>query len=106
MGIQLGRQEEVNSRETEKILQEAGALSTSECSVSGAWMLRSLHNTATQWYRVRLQGQDSPSNQRLFLSSQVFKWTGSNSFFVKGDLDLLMIGCGRCVSQFSPCLES
>ncbi|XP_020933805.1 TLD domain-containing protein 2 isoform X1 [Sus scrofa] len=25
---------------------------------------------------------------------KVFKWTGSNSFFVKGDLDLLMIGCG------------
>ncbi|XP_012415018.1 TLD domain-containing protein 2 isoform X2 [Trichechus manatus latirostris] len=25
---------------------------------------------------------------------QVFKWTGSNSFFVKGDLDLLMMGSG------------
>ncbi|XP_040103301.1 TLD domain-containing protein 2 isoform X2 [Oryx dammah] len=25
---------------------------------------------------------------------QVFKWTGSNSFFVKGDLDSLMMGCG------------
>ncbi|CAO2578004.1 TLD domain-containing protein 2, partial [Lemmus lemmus] len=25
---------------------------------------------------------------------KVFKWTGSNSFFVKGDLDSLMIGCG------------
>ncbi|OWK03554.1 TLDC2 [Cervus elaphus hippelaphus] len=24
----------------------------------------------------------------------VFKWTGSNSFFVKGDLDSLMMGCG------------
>ncbi|XP_043740352.1 TLD domain-containing protein 2 isoform X1 [Cervus elaphus] len=25
---------------------------------------------------------------------KVFKWTGSNSFFVKGDLDSLMMGCG------------
>ncbi|XP_004370426.1 TLD domain-containing protein 2 isoform X1 [Trichechus manatus latirostris] len=25
---------------------------------------------------------------------KVFKWTGSNSFFVKGDLDLLMMGSG------------
>ncbi|XP_021519813.1 TLD domain-containing protein 2 isoform X1 [Meriones unguiculatus] len=29
---------------------------------------------------------------------KVFKWTGSNSFFVKGDLDSLMLGSGRCVS--------
>ncbi|XP_037668345.1 TLD domain-containing protein 2 isoform X9 [Choloepus didactylus] len=26
---------------------------------------------------------------------KVFKWTGSNSFFVKGDLDSLMMGSGR-----------
>ncbi|XP_059753060.1 TLD domain-containing protein 2 isoform X2 [Balaenoptera ricei] len=25
---------------------------------------------------------------------KVFKWTGNNSFFVKGDLDSLMMGCG------------
>ncbi|EPY78306.1 hypothetical protein CB1_001108054 [Camelus ferus] len=30
----------------------------------------------------------------FFFSSQVFKWTGRNSFFVKGDLDSLMMGCG------------
>ncbi|XP_017447758.1 TLD domain-containing protein 2 isoform X3 [Rattus norvegicus] len=29
---------------------------------------------------------------------KVFKWTGHNSFFVKGDLDSLMMGSGRCVS--------
>lgn len=46
-----------------------------------------------------------PSNRRFLLSSQVFKWTGNNSFFVKGDLDSLMMGCGRCVSQSSPSLE-
>ncbi|XP_036758242.2 TLD domain-containing protein 2 isoform X4 [Manis pentadactyla] len=33
---------------------------------------------------------------------KVFKWTGNNSFFVKGDLDSLMMGSGRCVSQSSP----
>nr|XP_044604561.1 TLD domain-containing protein 2 isoform X3 [Equus asinus]XP_044604562.1 TLD domain-containing protein 2 isoform X3 [Equus asinus] len=32
---------------------------------------------------------------------KVFKWTGSNSFFVKGDLDSLMMGSGRCVSRSS-----
>ncbi|XP_069863358.1 TLD domain-containing protein 2 isoform X1 [Dipodomys merriami] len=32
---------------------------------------------------------------------KVFKWTGSNSFFVKGDLDLLMMGSSRCVSLSS-----
>ncbi|XP_072487556.1 TLD domain-containing protein 2 isoform X3 [Notamacropus eugenii] len=26
---------------------------------------------------------------------KVFKWTGSNTFFVKGDLDLLVMGSGR-----------
>lgn len=43
----------------------------------------------------------SPSNRSLFLPPQVFKWTGSNSFFVKGDLDSLMMGSGRCVSRSS-----
>lgn len=63
----------------------------------GAWMFNSLYNTAIQWCGVELQG----SNWSLFLSCQVFKWTGSNSFFVKGDLDSLMMGSGRCVSQSS-----
>nr|XP_031289721.1 TLD domain-containing protein 2 isoform X4 [Camelus dromedarius]XP_045376923.1 TLD domain-containing protein 2 isoform X4 [Camelus bactrianus] len=39
---------------------------------------------------------------------KVFKWTGRNSFFVKGDLDSLMMGCGRnksvcCVCQTPTC---
>ncbi|XP_064331784.1 TLD domain-containing protein 2 isoform X3 [Camelus dromedarius] len=37
----------------------------------------------------------SPQLKVMFLTFQVFKWTGRNSFFVKGDLDSLMMGCGR-----------
>lgn len=87
----------MNSRET-------GAQSSS-CAFVGAWRFCFLHNTAAQWCRVKVQGQDSPSDRRFLLSSQVFKWTGNNSFFLKGDLDSLMMGCGRCVSQSSPSLE-
>lgn len=47
-------------------------------------------------------GSDCNGNTRrspcFFLFTQVFKWTGHNSFFVKGDLDSLMMGSGRCVS--------
>nr|XP_031543703.1 TLD domain-containing protein 2 isoform X1 [Vicugna pacos]XP_031543704.1 TLD domain-containing protein 2 isoform X1 [Vicugna pacos] len=34
-----------------------------------------------------------PQLKVMFLTFQVFKWTGRNSFFVKGDLDSLMMGC-------------
>lgn len=95
--IQSGGKEEVTARETGKKSPKPGAQST-WCGAAGAWVFRSLHHTATQWCRVRLQGQDSASNRSLFVFSQVFKWTGSNSFFVKGDLDSLMMGSGRCVS--------
>ncbi|XP_029414841.1 TLD domain-containing protein 2-like [Nannospalax galili] len=44
------------------------------------------------WLAVRLQAL--PSDPEPFLCLQVFKWTGSNSFFVKGDLDSLMMGSG------------
>lgn len=28
---------------------------------------------------------------------QVFKWTGDNMFFIKGDMDSLAVGGGGCV---------
>lgn len=40
------------------------------------------------------QGQDG-DNPTWLLSPQVFRWTGRNSFFLKGDTDLLMVGGGR-----------
>lgn len=50
-------------------------------------------STATLCFEAELLGH-------LGLSTpQVFNWTGRNSFFVKGDLDSLMVGSGRCVSQ-------
>lgn len=36
-----------------------------------------------------------PLVQALCFPTQVFKWTGRNNFFLKGDMDLLMIGAGR-----------
>uniref|UniRef100_A0A663DYX4 TBC/LysM-associated domain containing 2 n=1 Tax=Aquila chrysaetos chrysaetos TaxID=223781 RepID=A0A663DYX4_AQUCH len=36
----------------------------------------------------------SPQSQPTAVLTQVFRWTGRNNFFVKGDIDLLMIGGG------------
>lgn len=67
-----------------------------EILLPGPRSVCSLHNTATTWIGVRLQVTQP------FLFTQVFKWTGNNSFFVKGDLDSLMMGSGRCVSLSPP----
>lgn len=36
-------------------------------------------------------------NKAVFLLSQVYRWTGENSYFVKGDIDSLHMGGGGCV---------
>ncbi|XP_062060151.1 TLD domain-containing protein 2 [Lepus europaeus] len=47
-----------------------------------------------QLYR-QMEGHGGPALLVLRdQDGQVFKWTGSNSFFVKGDLDSLMLGSG------------
>uniref|UniRef100_A0A663MZ97 TLDc domain-containing protein n=1 Tax=Athene cunicularia TaxID=194338 RepID=A0A663MZ97_ATHCN len=45
----------------------------------------------------RGQGGDAAAQPMIPLTAvptQVFRWTGKNSFFLKGDVDLLMIGGG------------
>lgn len=36
-----------------------------------------------------------PRSRLCAVPVQVFRWTGRNDFFVKGDVNLLMIGGGR-----------
>ncbi|XP_060983212.1 TLD domain-containing protein 2 isoform X9 [Dama dama] len=57
------------------------------CTSRDGFSLRSLYR--------QMEGQSGPVLLVLRdQDGQVFKWTGSNSFFVKGDLDSLMMGCG------------
>lgn len=37
----------------------------------------------------------SLQSQLTAVPMQVFRWTGKNNFFMKGDVDLLMVGGGR-----------
>nr|XP_020854480.1 TLD domain-containing protein 2 isoform X2 [Phascolarctos cinereus] len=57
------------------------------CTERDGFSLKSLYR--------RMEGQSSPVLLALRdRDGQVFKWTGSNTFFVKGDLDLLVMGSG------------
>ncbi|XP_042086296.1 TLD domain-containing protein 2 isoform X9 [Ovis aries] len=101
--------------------QLAGAsqvLGASEMSQVRAQSMLSLHLpprvTGYSWSLAFCTSRDGFSLQSLYRQmkghsgpvllvlrdqdGQVFKWTGSNSFFVKGDLDSLMMGCGRSSS--------
>jgi len=40
-------------------------------------------------------GDTDAAPQPPVVPTQVFRWTGRNNFFVKGDVDLLMVGGGR-----------
>ncbi|XP_068381025.1 TLD domain-containing protein 2 isoform X2 [Eschrichtius robustus] len=57
------------------------------CTSRDGFSLRSLYR--------QMEGHSGPVLLVLRdQDGQVFKWTGNNSFFVKGDLDSLMMGCG------------
>ncbi|KAM6163379.1 TLD domain-containing protein 2 isoform 2-T2 [Rhynchocyon petersi] len=57
------------------------------CTGRDGFSLRTLYR--------RMEGHSGPVLLVLQdQDGQVFKWTGSNSFFVKGDLDSLMMGSG------------
>ncbi|XP_044517509.1 TLD domain-containing protein 2 [Gracilinanus agilis] len=57
------------------------------CTARDGFSLKNLYR--------RMEGQSSPVLLVLRdRDGQVFKWTGRNSFFVKGDLDLLVMGSG------------
>ncbi|XP_059562069.1 TLD domain-containing protein 2 isoform X4 [Myotis daubentonii] len=57
------------------------------CTARDGFSLRSLYR--------QMEGHSGPVLLVLKdQDGQVFKWTGSNSFFVKGDLDSLMMGSG------------
>lgn len=57
------------------------------CTSRDGFSLRSLYR--------RMEGHSGPVLLVLRdQDGQVFKWTGNNSFFVKGDLDSLMMGSG------------
>nr|XP_045013278.1 TLD domain-containing protein 2 isoform X7 [Jaculus jaculus] len=57
------------------------------CTSRDGFSLRSLYR--------QMEGHSGPVLLVLRdQDGQVFKWTGSNSFFVKGDLDSLMMGSG------------
>ncbi|XP_036275106.1 TLD domain-containing protein 2 isoform X2 [Pipistrellus kuhlii] len=84
--------------------------------VLGAWEIRQLSRhlpprvSGYSWSLAFCTARDGFSLQSLYRQmeghggpvllvlkdqdGQVFKWTGSNSFFVKGDLDSLMMGSG------------
>ncbi|XP_026723012.1 TLD domain-containing protein 2 [Athene cunicularia] len=49
--------------------------------------------TQQPWHLLYCTGQDGFSLRSLYQRG-VFRWTGKNSFFLKGDVDLLMIGGG------------
>ncbi|XP_072800284.1 TLD domain-containing protein 2 isoform X2 [Vicugna pacos] len=56
------------------------------CTSRDGFSLRSLYR--------QMEGHSGPALLVLRdQDGQVFKWTGRNSFFVKGDLDSLMMGC-------------
>lgn len=95
VGIQTGGKKQVNARETGKKSQAPGA-PVPPCGLAGSLdaHLPPQHCPPVVQSQTARAGLTNPSP---FLSPQVFKWTGSNSFFVKGDLDLLMMGSGRCV---------
>ncbi|XP_019510850.1 PREDICTED: TLD domain-containing protein 2 isoform X2 [Hipposideros armiger] len=92
VGIQTGGKKQVNARETGKKSQAPGA-PVPPCGLAGDLdaHLPPQHCHPVVQSQTARAGLTNPSP---FLSPQVFKWTGSNSFFVKGDLDLLMMGSG------------
>lgn len=42
-------------------------------------------------------------NEALLCVRQVYRWTGDNMFFIKGDMDSLAFGGGRCVGNAEDC---
>lgn len=49
------------------------------------------------WLFANVSSDVAAFNVALLCLRQVYRWTGDNMFFIKGDMDSLAFGGGRCV---------